>query len=86
VEALGDGGLLVSLDNRDQVRPISEFLLSMQNSPQARDDQKRAILSLVLQLGEEKGGLRRFAQPISWPRTAFRCLYSDCNRKLRLSS
>jgi hypothetical protein len=63
VEALGDGGVLVGLDNRDQVRPISEFLLSVRNSPQAGDDQKWSIVSLVLQLGEEKRGLHRFSQP-----------------------
>jgi hypothetical protein len=63
VEALGDGGVFVGLDNCDQVRPISEFLLSVRNSPQGRDCQKWSIVSLVPQLGEEKRGLHRFAQP-----------------------
>jgi hypothetical protein len=63
VEALGDGGLLVALDNHDQVRPISEFLLSVRNSRQARDGQKWAIVSLVLRLRKEKRGLHRVAQP-----------------------
>jgi hypothetical protein len=81
VEALGDVGVLVGLDNRDQIRPISQFLLSVRNSPQARDDQKWAIVSLCFNW-ERKSAVCTVLLSLIWsPRTAFWCLYSDCNRK-----
>jgi len=49
--------------NRDQVYPISEFLLPVRDSRERRDDQKWAIVSWILQLGEEIRDLHRFGEP-----------------------